>query len=185
MYTDTRELLARYGVYRIRVAHVGSGKYIRFPRWQNLVSDNSLAKVQNLEIGTTLGTRYKRPACSDYRYCEESTLQQILDLMKRPLNYYVKLELNNRHMMRWEEIAGLNPLRRFKTVTVEVDYPNWQYKECYAGFHPSYEEAEINRQRTINYLRIVLGTHERQRGGPELTIISRSVFEEQISDSDI
>ena len=137
LYTDTRELLARYGVYRTEVAHISSGKYIR-PRWQYLVSDNCLTRVQNLELDIALATRYNWPASPDYRHSEESTLQQILDLMDRPLNCYVKLVLNGRNLMRWEEIAGLNPLRRFKTVTVEVGYSWWLCKAYYyANDHPS------------------------------------------------
>ena len=138
--------------------------------------------MPNLDLSLTLGTCYERPTCYDIRAFEEIKLQHILDIMERPLKCYVKLELNSRQMMRWERIAELSLLRRFKTVIVEVGYPSWQY--TYSDrWQPSYEEDEINRQRIINYIRIVLGTDEEKRDGPELTIISKRVLKDEVRGS--
>lgn len=177
------DLLARYGVYRMRVTHFGPGNYVCNARWGYVASKNRLAKVQNLELRLTLGTRKRRHAQARYgmRAFKEKILQQILSTMDHPLNCYVKLKLNSRQITRWEEITAINPLRRFKTVTVKVGYPDWKYKYRGAVWRRSYEYEEIERQRVIKYLRMVLGTHERKRDGPELKIISIRVFEEEVS----
>ena len=189
LYTDTRELLARYGIYRIVAAQLVAGKYVRYSRGRHVVSDSSLAKVQNLEMSTRLADRYKRLARPDNRlvreYRKEYTLQQILNLMERPMNCYIKLRLHNRRMMEWEEIAGLSPLRSFKTVTVEMGYPGWQYKDVLAGWEPNHEYDEIECQRIIKYLKIVLGTDEGKQKGPELKIISTTAFDEEVRNSKI
>ena len=138
MYENTKEALAKHGVYRARITQDKLDQWRRERRppfhWQYL---DEYPSIRNMEISVTtlrcldwVGTSEMFPAMAprsglDILGCSELPyiLRSLLDRMRDHVHCQVNLELPQHRSVDTREVEGLGVLRIFKEATINVKRP--------------------------------------------------------------